>query len=107
MRPRSAYLTSALGAAVAAVCFTVALAIPATTRGTNAGASGPDASSEPTMSETVNRASKGDRLRVIVRPPNAEPFEVQVPAKLLDGCESAFSPMDHSSAAKLARSCTT
>jgi hypothetical protein len=110
MRLHSAYLTSVAGAALAALCFAIALAIPETTPGPAPGAAKPGASGEPVISDTVNRAIKGDRLRVIVRPPNAEPFEVKGPAdstpKLLDGCESAFSQIDHSSA-KLARSCTT
>jgi len=97
---------SILGAATAALCFTAALAIPP-------GRVGPrsDSSLQPGISDTVNRASKADRLRMIVRPPGAAPFEVQGPAqappKSLDGCESAFGPIDHSSAARLAQSCVT
>jgi hypothetical protein len=106
----SVSLTSVCGAAIAALCFTIALAIPETTPAPAPGVAKPGASGEPVMSDTVNRAIKGDRLRIIVRPPDAEPFEVKGPAdsspKLLDGCESAFSQMDHASA-KLARSCTT
>jgi len=105
MRLHSPYLTGALGGAFAALCFAVALAIPPAPQPK------PDASIEPAISDSVNRAFKGDRLRVIVRPPGAEPFDVQAPPgsppKLMDGCESAFSPMDQSSAAKLARRCTT
>ena len=101
----SAYI-SVLGAAFAALCFAVALAVPATIV-----APKPDASPDPAISDTVNRASKGDRLRVIVRPPDAAPCEVQVPAgsspKSLDGCESAFGQMDHSPAARLAQNCVT
>ena len=76
----------------------------------------PDASfssqAPDTITDTVvNRTSKGDRLRVIVRPPDAAPFEVREPAgsspKSLDGCESVFGPMDQSSAARLAQSCVT
>jgi hypothetical protein len=97
---------SALGAAFAALCFAVALAVPATIVGAR-----PDSSPDPAIFDTVNRTSKGDRLRVIVRPPDAAPFEVQVPAgsspKSLDGCESAFGQMDHSPAAKLAQNCVT
>jgi len=107
----STFLVSALGAAVAALSFAVALAVPATLVGPM-----PDSSREPRISDTripdtVNRSGKGDRLRVIVWPPGAAPFEVQGPAgsspKSLDGCESAFGPMDHSSAAKLAQNCVT
>jgi hypothetical protein len=51
-------------------------------------------------------------MRIIVRPPDATPFEVQGPAapapKSLDGCESAFGWQAHnSSAASLAQSCVT
>jgi ABC-type amino acid transport substrate-binding protein len=115
MHLHSTYLLS-LGAASAALCFAVALAVPATIAGPRA-----NASVEPRRFDTamfdagtfqmVNRASKGDRLRVIVRPPDAAPFEVQVPGgsspKSLDGCESAFGQMDHSTAARLAQTCTT
>jgi hypothetical protein len=105
MRSHSAYVTGALGAASAVLCFAIAVAIPAVP------APKPAASVEPRVSDTVNRELKGDLLRIIVRPPDAAPFEVQGPArpspKILDGCETAFSQMDHSPAAKLARSCTT
>jgi hypothetical protein len=100
------YLLSVLGAASAALCFAATLAFPAATKGPQ-----PGSSPEPGIFDTVNRASKGDRLRAIVRPPDAAPFEVQVPArsipKSLDGCESAFGHMDHSSAARLAQRCVT
>jgi hypothetical protein len=106
MHLHPAYLLSVLGAALAALCFTVALAVPPAMVGPKA-----DSSLAPGISDTVNRASKGDRLRRIVRPPDAAPFEVQGPAgsspKSLDGCESAFGPMDQSSAARLAQSCVT
>jgi hypothetical protein len=105
MRAHSAYVTVALGAASAVLCFAAAVAIPAIP------GPKPAASVEPRVSDTVNRELKGDRLRIIVRPPDAAPFEVKGPAgsspKLLDGCESSFSQMDHSSAAKLAGRCTT
>jgi hypothetical protein len=45
----------------------------------------------------VNRALKGNRLRVIVRPDGGEPAGVQIPRNptrgLPDGCESAFGPI--------------
>jgi hypothetical protein len=106
MKPRSVYLLSVLGAACAALCFAVSLAAPASIVGAR-----PDSSLEPVMVDTINRTSKGDRLRVIVRPPDAAPFEVQVPPgsspKSPDGCESAFGWQDQSSAARLAQSCVT
>jgi hypothetical protein len=53
-------------------------------------------------------------LRTIVRPPDAEPFEVQAPnahpdvrPRPPDGCESAFGQLDHSPVAKLAQDCVT
>jgi len=62
----------------------------------------------PTLPMEVNRALKGDRLRVILRPEGAEPFDVQAPSEpgrpLPDGCESAFGPI--SPATKPAR-CVT
>jgi len=64
----------------------------------------------PAPSMEVNRALKGDRMRVIVRPEGAEPFDVRAPAPtapsraLPDGCESAFGPI--SPATKPAR-CVT
>jgi hypothetical protein len=100
-----------LGAAVAALCFTVVLALPAAIFGPKPDPSLPPVMSDSGISDTVNRTPKGDRLRVIVRPPDTEPFEVQVPAgvspKPLDGCESAFGHMDHSPAARLAQNCVT
>jgi hypothetical protein len=52
----------------------------------------------PTTPMEVNRALKGDRLRVILRPEGAEPFGVQAPPSepsrpLPDGCESALGPI--------------
>jgi hypothetical protein len=95
-----------LGAASAALCFAVGLAVPAAFV-----APGADSRLAPGISDAVNRDSKGDRLRVIVRPPDEAPFEVQAPPgsspKSADGCESAFGPMDQSSAARLAQSCVT
>jgi hypothetical protein len=106
MHHHSKYLMGVLGAVSAALCFAVVLALPAPIAGPQ-----PDARVAPGMFDTVNRASKGDRLRVIVRPPDTAPFEVQAPGgsspKSLDGCESAFGQMDHSAAARLAQSCTT
>ena len=111
MRPRSLYLVSVLGAAFASLCFVAALPTPMV-------APKPDASllspRSDTTVNTVNRAAKGDRLRTIVRPPDAEPFEVQAPnahpdirPRPPDGCESAFGQLDRSSVAKLAQDCIT
>jgi hypothetical protein len=114
MRSHSAYFTSVLGAAFAALCFAVTLALPTTMVAPNVVAPKPDAGFSGQASDaitTVNRASKGDRLRVIVRPPDAKPFEVQAPHDARpgppDGCESAFGQLDHSPAAKLAQDCVT
>ncbi len=106
MNLRSAFLLSSLGAASAVLCFAVALAVPAASPGFK-----PDASRDSGISETVNRASKGDRMRVIVRPPESAPFEVEMPGgsspKSQDGCESGFGwQMDQTSAAKVER-CVT
>ena len=94
------------GAATAGLCFAVALAFPLTVAHPKS-----TVSATPAVADTVNRATKGDRLRVIVRPPGAEPFDVQMPAKprpqLLDGCESILAQTDHSPAAKLPRDCVT
>jgi ABC-type amino acid transport substrate-binding protein len=111
MHHHSKYLIAVLGAASAALCFAVVLAVPAPIARQTPDARVAPAMFHTEMFDTVNRASKGDRLRVIVRPPDAAPFEVQAPGgsspKSLDGCESAFGQMDHSSAARLAQSCTT
>jgi hypothetical protein len=111
MHHYSKYLIGVLGAASAALCFAVVLALPAPIAGPQPGARVAPGMFDTEMFDTVNRASKGDRLRVIVRPPAAAPFEVQGPGgsspKSLDGCESAFGQMDHSSAARLAQRCTT
>src|ERR1700676_2913535 len=70
MRPRS---LSVLGAAFAALCFVAALPTPMVAPKPDAGVLNPR--SDATVS-AVNRSAKGDRLRTIVRPPDAEPFEV-------------------------------
>jgi hypothetical protein len=63
------------------------------------------------MGDSVNRAGKGDRLRVIVRPPEAAPPDVKLPdggtPQLLERCESILGRMVHTPAAKLAQSCVT
>lgn len=86
--------------------FAAGLAIPLTVEQPN-----PPATARPATGDIVNRASKGDRLRIIVRPPGAEPFDVQSPREfgpqLPDGCESILAQTDHSPAAKLPRSCVT
>jgi hypothetical protein len=101
-----AYPISVLGAASATLCFAAALALTPAGVGPR-----PDSSREPGISGTVNRALKGDRLRVIVRPPDAAPFEVREPTgarpKSMDGCESVFGPMDESPRARLAQRCVT
>jgi hypothetical protein len=100
-----------LGAASAALCFAITLAVPAAIVAKGADSSLAPGPSGPGISNTVNRDSKGDRLRVIVRPPDEAPFEVQVPPgsspKFADRCESAFGPIDQSPAARLAQSCMT
>jgi hypothetical protein len=114
MRPHSAYFTSVLGATCAALCFAVTLALPTAIVAPKV-APKPDANfssqASDTITDTINRASKGDRLRVIVRPPEAEPFEVKAPEDAHpgppDGCQSAFGQMDHSPAAKRAQACIT
>jgi hypothetical protein len=107
MNFRSALIISSLGAASAALCFALALAVPAGSLRLK-----PDSGLDPGISDTVNRASKGDRMRVIVRPPDSAPFEVQMPGspspKPTDGCESAFGwRMDQSSPARPAQRCVT
>jgi hypothetical protein len=111
MRPFSAYSLSVLGAAFAALCIVAALPAPMVAPRPDAGLH--NLRSDTTVT-TVNRAAKGDRLRTIVRPPDAEPFEVQAPnahpdvrPRPPDGCESAFGQLDHSSVAKLAQDCVT
>jgi hypothetical protein len=106
MKFRSAFLISSLGVASAALSFAFALAVPAASLGLK-----PDASRDAGISDTVNRTSKGDRMRVILRPPQRAPFEVQLPGsstqRSQDGCESGFGwQMDQTSAAKVER-CVT
>jgi hypothetical protein len=106
MNFRSVFLISSLGATSAVLSFVIALAVPAASTGLKA-----DTSGDSGVSVTVNRVSKGDRMRVIVRPPGAAPFEVQVPGssspQSQDGCESGFGwQMDQTSAAKVER-CVT
>jgi hypothetical protein len=106
MTLRSALRISSLGATSAALSFAIALAVSAASS-----APQPAASRDSGISDTVNRTSKGDRMRVIVRPPQSTPFEVQMPGspspRAQDGCESGFGwQMDQTSAAKVER-CVT
>jgi hypothetical protein len=105
MRLYSAYFISVLGAASAALCFAVTLALPTTMVTPKPG------TFDTIITDTVNRASKGDRLRVIIRPPGAEPFDARAPSdtppKPPEGCEPAFGRMDHSPNAALAQDCIT
>jgi hypothetical protein len=111
MKSHSAYLLGVLGAASAALCLAVSLAAPAANVGPKADASLEPGIVDPGIVDMVNRTAKGDRLRVIARPPDAAPFEVQMPAgsspKSPDGCESAFGWQDRSSAASLSQRCVT
>jgi hypothetical protein len=96
---RYAYLTGGLGAALAIACLAVALEGQATTV---------RPSVDSANSDTVDRAHKSDRLRVVPRPSGAEPFDVRLPRSprpALDGCESSFSSISQSS--KMERSSST
>jgi hypothetical protein len=98
MRP-SRFLIEGAGAVVAALCVAFVLEVPL---GPPQGAQGRETAipaPEPapaiqTPAIQVNRALKGDRLRVIVRPDGGDPPDVQLPRNpsrpLPDGCESAF-----------------
>jgi hypothetical protein len=106
MNLRSTFRISSLGAASAALSFAIALAVSAASPAPQL-----DTSRDSGISDTVNRTSKGDRMRVIVRPPQSTPFEVQMPGgasqRTQDGCESGFGwQMDQTSAAKVER-CVT
>jgi hypothetical protein len=105
MRFRSTFRLTLAGAVFAALSLAVALALPA------ALAQRPDGSHAATNGDSVNRAGKADRLRVIVRPPEAAPPDVKLPnggnLQLLEGCEPIHGRMVHSPAAKLAQSCVT
>ena len=105
MRFRSTVRLALVGAVFAALTFAAALAVPV------ALGQRPETGHAPAISDSVNRAGKGDRLRVIVRPPDAAPPDVMLPdggnLKLLEGCEPVLGRMVHSPAAKLAQSCVT
>ena len=106
MRPYPSYIIAVSGGAVAAICFAIGLEVSANTAGLAAGPS-----VDFGTSAQVNRALKGDRLRLIVRPPGVAPPDVQVPGgsspKLLDGCESAFGQMEHSATSAVPHRCVT
>jgi hypothetical protein len=97
MRRPSRSFIEAAGAVVAALCVAFVLEVPV---GLSHGAEGRPVVSapEPAPAVEVNRALKGDRLRVILRPEGGEPPDVQLPANpkrpLPDGCESAFGPIN-------------
>jgi hypothetical protein len=106
MNLRYVFLISSLGTASAVLSFAIALAVPTASPGPKH-----DTSSDSGISGMLNRTSKGDRMRVIVRPPDSAPFEVQMPGssspRSQDGCESGFGwQMDQTSAAKVER-CVT
>jgi hypothetical protein len=99
MRRPSPSFIEAAGAVVAALCVAFVLEVPV---GPSHGAEGPPAVSASgpaiqTPAIQVNRALKGDRLRVIVRPDGGEAPDVQLPRNptraLPDGCESASGPI--------------
>jgi hypothetical protein len=102
MRLHSACLTVGSGAGLAMLCFAASLELTATASIPVNGPSGGSAGWE-----AVNRALKGDRLRVIIRPPDAAPLRGGPIPELLDGCESAIGRVNTSRKAKLAQSCVT
>jgi hypothetical protein len=99
-------------AVLVALCFAFALEVSRElTRPGHAARLDPASSTgEPAIPADVNRALKGDRLRVIARPDGAESFDVQAPPQpkppLPDGCESAFGPINPSPSARPARCAT-
>jgi hypothetical protein len=104
MRHHPATYLGISGTALVMLCFAVALEVSAEAHpGTESAA--------PRTFDTVNRTLKGDRLRVIVRPAGARPFDVQqpVPARpqMTDGCESAFGPVAPATIAHMAQRCVT
>jgi hypothetical protein len=103
MRQRSAYAIGALGAVLALGCFcaslevTTAMAHPEMSTG---------------VSDPVNRTLKGDRLEGMRAPATSVvPLGVQTPRapslRMQDGCEPAFSTINHSPSAHEAGSCVT
>jgi hypothetical protein len=94
------------GAAMVVLGFAVALEVSAT-----ASARGVITIGAPHTSDTVNRATKGDRLRVIVRPEGGESFKARTPSgsapQLTDGCESALGPIVRTPDAALIQRCVT
>ena len=97
MRLRSRSFIKPAGAVVAALCVAFVLEVPL---GPSHGATGRSAvmASEPAPAFQVNRALKGDRLRLILRPDGGESPDVRLPRNptrpLPDGCESAFGPIN-------------
>jgi hypothetical protein len=100
MRLHSTAFTAVAGASLAALCFVFCFELTAT----NADSS---ADGIPSIPDPVNRALKGDRLRVIIRPPDAAPFESGPARALPDGCEPAIARVKPSTRGKLAQSCVT
>jgi len=98
MRQHHRFPLGTVTAVLAATCIALVLQVPL-------GMPHPAASPEPaaaapqTPRMEFNRTLKGDRLRVIVRPDGAEPFDVKVPDgpdRMPDGCESALGPINPS-----------
>jgi hypothetical protein len=101
-----AVMVGIVGVALVAIGFAAALEVSAT-----ASARGITTISAPRTSDSVNRAAKGDRLRVIVRPEGGESLKSRTPMesapRLTDGCESALGPIVRSPAAALIQRCVT
>jgi hypothetical protein len=102
-RPSRSFIETA-GAVVAALCVAFVLEVPL---GPSRGAEVRPAvsASEPVPAIQapaiqVNRALKGDRLQLIVRPDGGGSPDVRLPRNptrsLPDGCESAFGPINPS-----------
>jgi hypothetical protein len=105
MRHHPAIFLGVSGTAFVALCFAFALVISAGAVPTSAGTS-----IAPYSTNIVNRTLKGDSMRVIVRPVDAEPFGARLPgpaSKPADGCESAFGPVGPASVPSMAQRCVT
>ena len=102
MRLHSACFSVTSGLGLALLSFAASLELTAvperSANGADHGSIAPDG---------VNRALKGDRLRIIIRPPDGAPLRSAPTPELPEGCDSAIGRVRPSSSAKLAQSCVT
>jgi hypothetical protein len=110
MRHHPAFFLGVSSTAFVMLCFVFALEFSAGALPSNAGSSIAPRSTDIVNRDVVNRTLKGDSLRTIVRPVDAQPFGAKLPGPATppaDGCESAFGPIGPAKVPTMAQRCVT